>query len=71
MIEEFENEVIDNYCILVQFDSDIDIIFKSKLIYIIISRITELSFDDIYNYIKNNFFDIENEELILSKKTKS
>lgn len=47
MIEEFENEVIDNYCILVQFDSDIDIIFKSKLIYIIISRITELSFDDI------------------------
>jgi hypothetical protein len=68
MIEEFENEVIDNYCILVQFDSDIDIIFKSKLIYIIISRITELSFDDIYNYIKNNFFDIENEELILSKK---
>ena len=68
IIEEFENEVIDNNCILIEFDNDIDIIFKFKLIYIITSRITELPFDEIYNYLKNNFFDIENESLILSKK---
>jgi hypothetical protein len=68
LIEEFKNQVIQNNCILIQFDDNIDILFKYKLLYIIAYRITGLSFDDIFNYLNTNFFDIENNSLILSKK---
>jgi hypothetical protein len=68
IVEEFKNEIIQNNCILIQFDDNIDILFKYKLIFIIFYRITGLSFDEIFNYLKSNFFDIENESLISSKK---
>ena len=68
IVEEFKNEIIQNNCILIQFDDNIDILFKYKLIFIIFYRITGLSFDEIFNYLKSNFFDIENELLISSKK---
>ena len=68
IIEEFKNEIIQNNCILIQFDDNIDNLFKYKLIFIIFYRITGLSFDEILNYLKSNFFDIENELLIISKK---
>ena len=68
IIEEFKNQVIYNNCILIQFDDNIDTLFKYKLIYIIVFRITGLCVDDIYNYLKANFFDIKNNSFILSKK---
>lgn len=68
IIEEFKNQVVENNCVLIQFDDNIDTLFKYKLIYVIIYRITGLSFDDIFNYLKSNFFDIENESFTLSKK---
>lgn len=68
VIKEFKNQIIENNCILLQFDDSIDVLFKYKLIYIIIFRLTGLSFDDIFNYLKNNFFDIENESSVEKKK---
>jgi len=68
VLDEFKNQIIDNNCILIQFDDNIDNLLKYKLLYIIVFRITGLSFDDIYNYLKLNFFDIENEKLIMDKK---
>ena len=68
IIDEFKNQVIQNNCILIQFDDNIDNIFKLKLIYIIIYRITGLEFDNIFEYLKINFYDIENESVFLSKK---
>ena len=68
IIEELKNQMIQNKCILTEFDDSIDNLFKLKLIYIIIFRITGLTFDDIFNYLKCNFVDIKNESLIISKK---
>ena len=68
VIEEFKKQVINNNCILIQFDDNIDTLFKYKLIYIIVFRITGLCVDDIHNYLKANFFDIKNNSFILSKK---
>ena len=68
IVEEYKVQIVENKCILVQFDDNIDNLFKFKFLYIIIFRITGLTFDDIFNYLKLNFFDIENESLIISKK---
>ena len=68
LIDEYKNEIIENNCILIQFDDNIESLFRYKLIFIIVYRITGLSFDEILNYLKSNFFDIENESLIASKK---
>ena len=68
LIDEYKNEIIENNCILIQFDDNIESLFRYKLIFIIVYRITGLSFDEIFNYLKSNFFDIENESLIASKK---
>ena len=68
IIEESKEEIVQNNCILIQFDESIDTLPKIKLIYIIIFKITGLSFDDITNYLKSNYYDIENESLALTKK---
>jgi len=68
IIEELKEQFIQNNCILIQFDDTIDNISKIKLIYIIIFKITGLSFDDITNYLKCNYYDIENESFALSIK---
>ena len=68
IIEELKIQMVQNNCVLIQFDDKIDNLFKYKLVYIIMFRITGLKFDDIFNYLKSNFFDIENESLIISKK---
>ena len=68
LIDEYKNEIIENNCTLIQFDDNIESLFRYKLIFIIVYRITGLSFDEILNYLKSNFFDIENESLIASKK---
>ena len=68
IVEEYKVQIVENKCILIQFDDNIDNLFKFKFLYIIIFRITGLTFDDIFNYLKLNFFDIENESLIISKK---
>ena len=68
LIEELKEEVIKNNCILIQFDNEIDNLFLLKLIYIIIFRITGLTFDNIYNYLKCNFFELRNESFLKVKK---
>ena len=68
LIEELKEQIIQNNCILIQFDNNIENLFKLKLIYIIIFRITGLTYDNIYNYLENNFFELENETSIQNKK---
>ena len=68
IVEEYKFQIVENNCILIQFDDNIDNLFKYKLLYIIIFRITGLTFDDIFHYLQLNFLDIENESLIMSKK---
>ena len=68
ILEEFKNQIEENNCVLIQFDDSIDISLKYKLIYIIIFRLTGLTFDEIFNYLICNFYDIENELLCESKK---
>lgn len=68
LIGELKEQIVQNNCILIQFDDDIDNLFLLKLIYIIIFRITGLTFDNIYNYLKSNFFELGNESLIKVKK---
>ena len=68
IIEELKEQIVQNNCILIQFDDAIDNLSKIKLIYILMFKITGLSFDDITNYLKSNYYDIENESFALSKK---
>ena len=68
LIEELKEQIIENNCILIQFDNNIDNIFMLKLIYIIIFRITGLSFDNIYDYLKDNFFELGYESIIKNEK---
>jgi hypothetical protein len=68
LIEELKEQIIQNNCILIQFDNNIENLFKLKLIYIIIFRITGLTYDNIYNYLENNFFELENGTSIQTKK---
>jgi hypothetical protein len=68
LIEELKQQMIQNNCILIQFDNDVDNLFLLKLIYIIVFRITGLTFDNIYNYLKWNFFEIGNESFMKIKK---
>ena len=68
LLEEITDQILDNNCILIQFDDKIDYIFLMKFIYIIIFKTTGLSFDNIFSYLKINFFDINQESLINEKK---
>ena len=68
LLEDLKRQIIQNNCILIQFDNNIDNIFILKLIYIISFRTTGLTFDNIFNYLKCNFFDIGNEFFIKVKK---
>jgi hypothetical protein len=68
LIQELKEQIIENNCILIQFDNNIDNIFMMKLIYIIIFRITGLSFDNIYDYLKDNFFGLGYESIIKNEK---
>ena len=68
LVEEYKEQILQNNCILIQFDNDIDNLFVFKLIFIIIFRITGLKFDNIYNYLKSNFFELGNESFINIKK---
>ena len=68
LLEDLKSQIIQNNCILIQFDNHIDNIFILKLIYIISFRTTGLSFDNIYNYLKCNFFDVGNEYFMKIKK---
>jgi len=68
ILEEFKNQIEENNCVLIQFDDSLDISLQYKLIYIIIFRLTGLTFDEIFNYLICNFYDIENELLCESKK---
>ena len=68
ILEDFKNQIIQNNCILIQFDDNIDILFKYKLIYIIAFRLTGLSYDDIFSYLKCNFYDIDNQSIVEPNK---
>jgi hypothetical protein len=68
LIEELKGQIIQNNCILIQFDNQIENLFMLKLIYIIIFRITGLAFDNIYDYLKSNFFELDKESFIKTKR---
>ena len=68
LLEEIQDQIIDNNCVLVQFDDKIENIFLMKFIYIIIFKVTGLSFDNIFSYLKINFFDINQESLSNEQK---
>ena len=68
LLEEVYDQILDNNCVLIQFDDKIENIFLMKFIYIIIFKTTGLSFDNIFSYLKINFFGINQESLINEKK---
>ena len=68
LLEELKDQMINNNCVLLQFDNNIEYIFMWKLIYLIIFKITGLSFDNIFDYLKINFADLNNEISIKDKK---
>ena len=68
LLEEIKDQMINNNCVLLQFDDSIEYIFMMKLIYLIIFKITGLSFDNIFDYLKINFIDVNNEISIKDKK---
>ena len=68
LLEELKGQIINNNCVLLQFDDKIEYIFMMKLIYIIIFKITGLNFDNIFEYLKINFVDLNKEALIKDKK---
>ena len=68
LLEEIQDQIIDNNCVLVQFDDKIENIFLMKFIYIIIFKVTGLSFENIFSYLKINFFDINQESLSNEQK---
>lgn len=68
IIKEFQAEIINNNCIIIEFDDAIDEKIKMKMLFIIIYKITKLSFEDIENYLKNNFFILKSEDNIWPNK---
>ena len=51
-----------------QFDDKIEYIFLMKFLYLITFKITGLSFDNIYEYFKINFIDLNKESSIKEQK---
>ena len=68
LLEELKDQMINNNCVLLQFDNNVEYIFMWKLIYLIIFKITGLNFDNIVDYLKINFADLNNEISIKDKK---
>ena len=68
LLEEIKDQIIENNCVLIQFDDEIEYIFLMKFIYIIIFKVTGLGFSNIFDYLKINFFDINQEQLINERK---
>ena len=68
IIKEFQDEIINNNCIIIEFDDDINEKIKMKMLFIIIYKITKLSFEDIENYLKSNYFILQSEEDIWPNK---
>jgi hypothetical protein len=68
LLEEIKDQIIENNCVLIQFDDEIEYIFLMKFIYIIIFKVTGLGFNNIFDYLKINFFDINQEQLINERK---
>ena len=56
IIEEFKYQIVNNNCIIIEFDDEINDNIKMKLLFIIVNKITGLCFEDIENYLKMNFF---------------
>ena len=59
IIEDFKFQIVNNNCIIIEFDDEIEENIKIKLLFIIVNKITGLGFEDIKNYLKNNFFILE------------
>ena len=68
IIKEFQDEIINNNCIIIEFDDDINEKIKMKMLFIIIYKITKLSFEDIENYLKSNYFILQSEDDIWPNK---
>jgi serine/threonine protein kinase len=59
IIEDFKFQIVNNNCIIIEFDEEIQENIKMKLLFVIVNKITGLCFEDIGNYLKNNFFVLE------------
>ena len=67
IIDEIKEEFIENNCLIFEFDDDIDELIKIKLIFIICYKITGLAFENIENYLKDNFLDLNFNNYQLNK----
>ena len=61
LLEELKDQIINNNCVLLQFDDKIEYIFLMKFLYLITFKITGLSFDNIFEYFKINYLDLNKE----------
>ena len=68
IIEDFKNQIVNNNCIIFEFDDAIEEVIKMKLLFIIVNKITGLCFEDIENYLKNNFFIVNQENILINKE---
>ena len=71
IIEEFKFQIVNNNCIIIEFDDEINENIKMKLLFIIVNKITGLYFEDIENYLKNNFFILEGQNVWSNKEEMS
>ena len=58
IIEDFKYQIIENNCVIFEFDEGIEEIIIIKFLFIIVNKITGLCFEDIENYLKNIFFNL-------------
>lgn len=63
IINDFKAQIINNHCIIFEFDESIEEIIKMKFLYTIINRITGLGFENIQSYLKKNFFNLTQENI--------
>ena len=68
IIEDFKSQIVNNNCIIFEFDDAIEEVIKIKLLFIIVNKITGLCFEDIENYLKNNFFIVNQENILINKE---
>ena len=63
IIEEFKYQIVNNNCIIIEFDDEIKSNIKMKFLFIIVNKITGLCFEDIESYLKINFFILDKQNI--------
>ena len=68
IIEEFKYQIVNNNCIIIEFDDEIKSNIKMKFLFIIVNKITGLCFEDIESYLKINFFILDKQNIWPNKE---